>query len=201
MILETQLFTEFKSAQFLEWSTNTILLSSHLWIDPLVALRPDSAQWLTASLPLMISAHSIQLRAMCMELPPLNQPNRLLPTSKPSTISKLVAMVDPLTCRRSAQFRAWQEKISQRKMATSVTLRSTLMFRDLGFTPRMLPLLQCANSQKWPSARFSPMTTRSLSHWAMESGLRNLSRMLQLSSAEFAPMLLSRRTTLSPESD
>ena len=110
-------------------------------------------------------------------------------------------MQDPLTCRKSAQSHASLEKISQRRTETSVTHRSTPMSKDLGCIPRMLPLLQCANSQKFKLARSSPMTTPSLSPWAMGSGLRSLNRMPQLSSVEFAPMLLSRRTISSPESE
>ncbi len=85
-----------------------------------------------------------------MELLSLKQPNRLLLTSVLSTISRLAVTLDPLNCRRCALFHALLERISQRKMVTSVTHRNTLMFRDLGSTPRMQLSRQFAYSQKWP---------------------------------------------------
>jgi len=201
MTLETRPFTRFKSDQCCEWSTNTILLSFHSLIGLLVEPKQVSVQSSIDSPQLMTSVPSIPLRVISMALTLSSHQSRQSQTSRLYITNRLEVMQDHLICRRCALFHAWPERISQRRTEIRRTLRSTQMFRDRGSTPRTLLWQQCANSQKSLWARFSHMTTPSLFLLAMESGLRSPNLMSQVSSAELEPMLLSRRTILSPESE
>jgi len=201
MTWETQRCTSVKRDQFSAWLTSITLLNFLSSIAPLVALKLASVQLSIASLPLMISVHSIQLRAIStarQQRNHLNKPQLILMKfiTRPPEVTQ-----DLWRSKRCAQFHALLERTFLRSMATNAILKSTPIFRDRGFTQRTPRLLQFVSSpqSQWP--RFNPMTT--LSHFlsARECGPSSLNQTSQDTSAEFAQMWPFRRMLLSQENE